>query len=335
MQMHTAAVAVHRSAAAPLAGATACQPSLISPVVLAGSVHLIETGTIVAIGLALAMLNIGADADNLASIAITSIIAALSTSRLAWVARLYSLTALLNPVRSLARLIGCGALVAAAVATAMHIPMLAGELTTVWLGAWLGACVVGLSAIRFAVAARARCWSRSGRLNRRAVIYGSGLTCAALVQAIEADRDTDIRICGIFDDRGEQRAGTETAGHPNRGGLEELLRFARSSRADLVLLALPMSAEDRLMDLLEKLWVLPADIRLAASASRLKLARRAYDYAGNVALVALVDRPITDWGLIAKAAFDKSIAALSLIVLAPLMLLIAHAIRMATRGTAR
>src|SRR5262249_61756675 len=123
-------------------------------------------------------------------------------------------------------------------------------------------------------------------------------------------------------------AGTVVAGCSNLGGLDDLLRYARSKRVDLVLLALPISAEGRLIDLLEKLDVLPADIRLAASASRLQLARRAYDYVGNVALVPLADKPITDRDQIVKSTFDRVIAAIALLALSPLLLLTALAIRL-------
>lgn len=166
------------------------------------------------------------------------------------------------------------------------------------------------------------------------MIYGSGPACAALVKALEADRNTDIRICGVFDDRGDERSGENTGGYPNRGRLGDLISFARTTRVDLVLLALPISAENRLMGLLEKLWVLPVDIRLAASASRLRLARSAYDFVGNVALVALADKPISDWGMVAKAVFDKVVAALAFVALSPVMALTALAIRLDSKGPA-
>jgi Undecaprenyl-phosphate glucose phosphotransferase len=220
------------------------------------------------------------------------------------------------------------------VACSVFFLTLGSDFSRVWLAIWFVASAAVLVVGRFTLAAQVRRWAKTGRLNRRAVIYGSGPACAALVAALEADDSTDIRICGIFDDRGVDRAGPETAGYPNRGRLEDLLKFARSSRVDLVLLALPISAENRLMGLLQRLWVLPADIRLAASASRLKLARRAYSYVGNVALIALADKPISDWGTIAKAVFDRTIAVLLLLALAPLMLLTALAIRLDSRGPA-
>jgi Undecaprenyl-phosphate glucose phosphotransferase len=316
-----------------LADATATRSSLISPVVLADTMRVLE-------GLAMALLGAGIavvyvanpDAGQLLRYGMTSLAAALLSVFLLSFLGLYSMQAFQSPMRSMPRLVGGAALCAAAVIAAVFFLKQGADFSRVWLMAWFAASASLLVGGRFALAAQVRRWAKAGRLNRRAVIYGSGPACAALVQALEADENSDIRICGIFDDRSGDRARAEPKGYPNRGRLDDLIAFARKSRVDLVLLALPISAESRLMDLLHRLWVLPVDIRLVASASRLKLARRAYAYVGNVALIALADKPISDWGTIVKLAFDKTVAALALVALSPLMLLTALAIRLDSRG---
>ena len=49
-------------------------------------------------------------------------------------------------------------------------------------------------------------------------------------------------------------------------------------------------------------------------------------------LIDLIDKPITDWDVIVKWLFDKSVAALALLGLAPLMALVALAIKLDSRG---
>ena len=73
----------------------------------------------------------------------------------------------------------------------------------------------------------------------------------------------------------------------------------------MLIVALPMSAETRVLQLIKKLWVLPVDIRLAAQASKLRFRPRAYSFAGTVPLIDIIDRPIADWDIIAKWLFDK------------------------------
>ena len=50
----------------------------------------------------------------------------------------------------------------------------------------------------------------------------------------------------------------------------------------MLIVALPMAAEQRLVQLLKTLWVLPVDIRLSAGASRLRFRPRSYSYVGAV-----------------------------------------------------
>ncbi|MGO8366674.1 undecaprenyl-phosphate glucose phosphotransferase, partial [Rhizobium johnstonii] len=93
--------------------------------------------------------------------------------------------------------------------------------------------------------------------------------------------DNDIRICGIFDDRGEKRSPIMVAGYPKLCTVAELVEFVRLTRIDMLIIALPLSAEARIYYLLKKLWVLPVDIRLASHANRLRFRPRAYSHVGS------------------------------------------------------
>ena len=57
--------------------------------------------------------------------------------------------------------------------------------------------------------------------------------------------------------------------------------------------------------MLRKLWVLPIDIRLAAHANRLRFRPRSYSYVGATPVLDVFDKPIADWDVMIKLAFDK------------------------------
>ena len=99
-----------------------------------------------------------------------------------------------------------------------------------------------------------------------------------------------------------------------------------------MIFSLPISAEGRILQMLKKLWVLPVDIRLSAHSNKLRFRPRAYSYLGNVPVLDVFDRPITDWDVVMKWLFDKIVGGLALIALAPIMLLIAIAIKLDSRG---
>ena len=130
-----------------------------------------------------------------------------------------------------------------------------------------------------------RRWTRQGRLYRRAAIYGSGTISEKLLTELEGDLDADIRITGIFDDRGGDRVAPIVAGYPHLGGLGKLVSFARNSRLDLVIVALPITAEQRVSEVTRALAVLPAEVKLPARATELRFTPGTYSRVGSVAMI--------------------------------------------------
>jgi Undecaprenyl-phosphate glucose phosphotransferase len=110
------------------------------------------------------------------------------------------------------------------------------------------------------------------------------------------------------------------------------LEFGRQAKIDMLIVALPMAAEQRLVALLKKLWVLPVDIRLSARTSKLRFRPRSYSYVGAVPFLDLFDKPIADWDFIVKACFDRVVGALLLLLMSPIMLAVALAIKLDSPG---
>ena len=100
----------------------------------------------------------------------------------------------------------------------------------------------------------------------------------------------------------------------------------------MLIIALPLSAELRVLQLLKKLWVLPLDIRLAAHANKLRFRPRSYSYVGAAPLLDIFDRPITDWDSVAKRGFDIFFSLAAIAVLWPVMLGTAIAIKLDSKG---
>src|SRR5262249_22971859 len=56
-----------------------------------------------------------------------------------------------------------------------------------------------------------RRWPRQGRLDRRTVVVGADERGDALIKSLAGQRDSDVRILGVFDDRGDDRAPSTIA----------------------------------------------------------------------------------------------------------------------------
>ncbi|MBN9018623.1 MAG: undecaprenyl-phosphate glucose phosphotransferase [Rhizobiales bacterium] len=303
----------------------------ISPLVLGSGVWAVDLVALILLGVLLSLLTSASPfAYRLAYLG--AIAAPVFATLLARSQRGYDLAALRDPVAALARLLlgwALTMLLAAAVGFLLGVDSSGARQ---WLVAYAIVGIIYFLVSRAFLARLIARWSRSGRLERRAVIVGGGADAAKLIEALERDPTSGIRICGIFDDRADARSPDEIAGHAKLGTIAELVAFARVARIDLLLVAFPTSAEERLAAILRQLFVLPADIRLSALGSRLRLTPRAYSYVGEVPFLDLLDRPISGWDALAKRCFDIVVGTLALILLSPLMLGAAIAIRLDSPG---
>src|SRR5690606_17628982 len=189
-----------------------------------------------------------------------------------------------------------------------------------------------LLAARLILRTTVRRWAREGRIDRRTVIIGADENGERLIAALDAQDDSDLNILGVFDDRADSRALETCAGKPKLGKVDDVPEFARRTRVDLVLFALPISAEGRILDMLKKLWVLPVDIRLSAHNNKLRFRPRAYSFFGDVPTLYMFKAPITDWGLVTTWLFDRLAGALLLVLLSPVLALVALAVKLDSRG---
>ena len=306
---------------------------LVSTVVMRGFVQMLEAALLAALGLLIAKLyvpeaDISRAQQYWIALAATGIVAVAIFNELG----LYKLEALTAPLKQMPRLIVGWTMALGVLIVGVFLLKIGPEFSRVWLVVWFLSGLLMLVVERFILTLVTRKWIKQGRLNRRAVIYGGGVECEKLLASLEADLASDIRICGIFDDRGEARVGPLVSGYPKLGRLNDLIEFGRKTRVDLVILTLPMAAEMRIMELLRLLWVMPVDIRLAANATTLRFRPRAYSFVGQVPLLDLCDKPLTDWSTVIKGAFDKIAGFTALALLAPVMAAVAIAIKYDSKG---
>ena len=308
---------------------------LISPTVVTGVVRLVDVLLIGGIGIGLFYLYVNEVGGALSLLYMFATITAAILSGLIFQAfKIYSVHALTNLVKQASRLwMGWTSVFALLVAIAF-MSKTGAEFSRVWLVVWY---FLGLSALicaRVILATAVRRWIGEGRFDRRTLIIGGGGAGEKLITELEESEMTDIRICGVFDDRGDERVSSVVAGYPKLGNVNALVEFARQTRIDLLIVTLPLTAEARLLEIFQKLWVLPVDIRLAAHTNRLSFRPRAYSFLGSVPVIDVSDKPITGWDSVIKWLFDKFFAFVALVVLSPIMAAVALAIRLDSKGPA-
>jgi Undecaprenyl-phosphate glucose phosphotransferase len=303
-----------------------------SPIVVAGMVRLTEFALILVIGLAVCF----AYVVPIEGFAWRYAAATLGIAVLAMLAfqsaDIYQVQAFRGYEKQYFRLASAWSVVFLIAISITFFAKMGDQFSRVWLGGFFVLGLPVLLGFRRVLFLLVRHWTREGRLDRRTVVVGADERGEALLQALTAQRDSDLRMIGVFDDRNDDRAATTVGGLRKLGTVDDLVAFARKTRIDLVLFALPISAESRILQMLKKLWVLPVDIRLAAHNNKLRFRPRAYSYLGSVPMLDVLDKPITDWDVVMKWLFDKIVGGMALLLASPVMLLTALAIKLDSRG---
>ncbi|WP_246333473.1 undecaprenyl-phosphate glucose phosphotransferase [Aureimonas mangrovi] len=306
--------------------------SIISPRLLVGIYRASEFCILFAVGMTLYFLYVGHSWPFFVRYFFSSLVAAASATFLISVFGGYNLLNLRSRLRQTGALTGGMVGAVGALALVLFFARLQDDYSRIWLAAWFAIGFSVLFVCRVILGARLRHWARNGFMERRAVLVGGGTAAEKLIRALEAQRDSDIRICGIFDDRDDARSPPLVAGYPKLGSVRQLVQFARIARIDMLIVTLPLSAEQRIQKMLKDLWVLPLDIRLSTQSSDLAFRPRTYSYVGTVPFIDVVDKPLAEWDWIAKRGFDVLIAILALVALSPLMIATAIAIKLDSPG---
>lgn len=173
---------------------------------------------------------------------------------------------------------------------------------------------------------------RRGHVGLRVAVAGGGAEARETLERVGRMRGQGVHLLGLFDDREEARSPLLQHGVAKLGRIAQLPDFVRSTPTDLIIVTMPPSAEARIGQILSDLWVLPVDIRLSPVRTSLVYRPRTYRWLGDVPLLDLFDRPLRARDAVIKRGFDLIIGALLLILLAPVMAIIALAIRLDSPG---
>jgi len=205
------------------------------------------------------------------------------------------------------------------------------DFSRIWAFAWFCTAFAGLGAGRRGLDLWMARSIREGRFASRAVIVGAADLGHRLAAHLRAAGDAPLALLGFVDDR-NTRADCGNTGLTLLGDSDRLIELIRRDQVDLVIIALPWSAGARLRALVHRLAMTPVQIRLAPDRAGFEFAGRRYATLAGLPMLHLFDRPISGWSQVTKAVEDRILAALMLLLLAPVMALIAVAVRLDSPG---
>ncbi len=248
---------------------------------------------------------------------------------------LYEFHRITRPFRYTPRVIGvvsCSFLVLLALGFLFKI---SNDFSRVWLVAWAISAIALITLCRILVPKIMRNLARKGLLAKNILIFGAGRQGADLVRRIEKSKEPWTQVIGIFDER-LTRTENEIEGQDVRAGIKEMITFARANRADEILIALPWSAESRIVEIIRAVSVLPAQISLSPELTQVELLRPQVWLGSGVdhdmPVLTVLDKPVEGWSAIAKQTFDYLVGGLLTLLTLPLMGTIALFIKIDSSG---
>lgn len=177
-------------------------------------------------------------------------------------------------------------------------------------------------------AIRAKAMALGKAAERRAAIVCANAQGRRFRAALAALPGT--AFCGFFDDRAVERLGLGE--EPFLGPTSEVPRLLREGHIDVVYVALPLGARARMGSLLAQLWDTTASVYLLPDESLFGPVRPSIDLVAGTPVVRMCETPFRGAKAFVKRAEDLVLGTLLFIACLPLLLAIAAAVRLDSRG---
>ncbi len=195
--------------------------------------------------------------------------------------------------------------------------------------AWTVGLVLVLGGLHLAWSSRVRRWRSSGVLTPNVVVVGATRHAERLIAAALERRD--INVLGVFDDR-LARSPDAVGGVPVLGDAEALLTHKMTPYVDRIVVAIDPRAQARVRELMERLSTLPNEVTLLIDPQGQDERDAALEKLSRAPLALLDGRVDDDKRAFNKRIQDLVVGMLALIVLAPVMAVVALAIRLDSPG---
>jgi len=205
----------------------------------------------------------------------------------------------------------------------------ADELSRLWLASWFCLSLLGALALRSITRGAAAWVRRRGFDQRSAVIVGASTDAQVIVNTIGDNAWAGITIKGWFStdvDRGR------IDGPEILGNLQSLGAYVEGHAIDQVWIALPMREEAQIALALEQLQHSTADIKFVPDMLGMQLLNHSVEQVAGLPVINLQQTPFRGNAQLLKALEDRILAVLILLLIAPVMLAIAVAVKLSSPG---
>lgn len=242
----------------------------------------------------------------------------------------YEFDALLSSSRAMRAVIARWALIVLGLIAFGYALKVSEHFSRFWLFAWTAVVAVSLVLARVVAAAVLRRAVREGGVfSRRIAIVGANEIGSRFAEHA-AKPERAISIVGVFSSGPED--ASSGFGYPAVGDLRALERAARAGEIDDVVIAMPKLTKEAMASLVNRLSILPVGLAICPNAHWLDHTGGEVIRIGGAPLLTLYRRPLEGWGGVLKTIEDYAVGVTAFLLLSPLLLTIAVAIRLEGKG---
>lgn len=198
-----------------------------------------------------------------------------------------------------------------------------------FIAGWFGISAVLLFAGLAALGLYARMLTAEGRLQRRIALYGDPSRTRKIATSLLGGDSRSV-IVGIYDDAPLNGSADEAGGNPP--GIGELVRCALEGRCDRIVIAQPVHDLERLQKIMTRIEAAPVSVQFCTDVGQMPYKVQDAVADGHMLLLSIQRHPLGAKGIVIKTITDYVLALIAVVLLAPLMLLIAAAIKLDSKG---
>jgi putative colanic acid biosynthesis UDP-glucose lipid carrier transferase len=168
---------------------------------------------------------------------------------------------------------------------------------------------------------------------RSVVVVGANDVGLKFASVVEKHPNLFMAVRGFFDDRADDRHPAALH-HPVLGKTSELVQYVREHGIKMIFISQPISAQPRIRKLIDELQDTTASVYFLPDVYIFDLMQARFDNVGGMPVIAICETPFMGLNSTIKRASDVVLASLILLLLAPLMLVVAIAVKMSSPGPA-
>ena len=200
------------------------------------------------------------------------------------------------------------------------------------LGSWMLATTFLLCGWRLLFREILNIMRAKGYNTRRAAIIGLNDSGLKLKEQLQQHPEFGIQFKGFYDDRCPNRIAKDFSEDKIEGTFEDLLVKTRAGEYDILFIALPLKAQERIARILEGCGDTTASIHIIPDFFTYNLLHARMGSVGSVQTVSVYETPIMGFNDTFKRLFDISFSLVALVLIAIPMLFIGGAVKLTSPG---